>query len=440
MRLPDHVPHTRYAMTMAEVARDAGRELHHEVHMAVFAAYFADGRDIGHKEVLLDIAEETGLSTEDVAAAWLEDRYAKRLHGFYHVALSLGIDAVPAALICNRLLDRVPALQGARGPARRVPSHTREGRGLGCGDRRARSERREGRRLTAVRDPIRRSMATQRPCVIVPTFWTKAKVRDPEKVATIYDHPTPSTDGARLPACLQSLSQLPGVDHVVVIVAATDPSVQRRGRGQGPSRSSTTFPSSTPFVFGARRTRLAAPPARAARVRRHDRRRHPQRLRRRAQRRPDGRSGARSRPGASSSTTTRSSWTVTSSRCALYGLGAKLHDGTPLLAKSRLLRRPRRARSSARTRPTGPTCSGASATRSTARSPSLTSPAEDPASPPSLSAAAWRCIGTCSPRCQLRPLGLRGEDMDYVINVRHARRRRLPRRGLAHRAPAAGVP
>lgn len=69
-------------------------------------------------------------------------------------------------------------------------------------------------------------MATQRPCVIVPTFWTKAKVRDPEKVATIYDHPTPVDRWGTLPACLQSLSQLPGVDHVVVIVAATDPSVQ----------------------------------------------------------------------------------------------------------------------------------------------------------------------------------------------------------------------
>ena len=104
MQLPDHVPHTRLAMAMAEVARDTSRELHRATHLALFHAYFGQGRDIGRKEVLLDVSEEVGLEPQDVVAAWLEDRYANRLHGFYHVALSLGIDAVPAALICNRLV------------------------------------------------------------------------------------------------------------------------------------------------------------------------------------------------------------------------------------------------------------------------------------------------------------------------------------------------
>ncbi len=104
MRMPDHIPHTRSAIVMAEVARDAGLETHERVHQAILAAYFADGRDIGHKEVLLDIAEETGLSTEDVVEAWLEDTYAARLHGFVHVAGALGIGEIPAVLICNELV------------------------------------------------------------------------------------------------------------------------------------------------------------------------------------------------------------------------------------------------------------------------------------------------------------------------------------------------
>ena len=69
-------------------------------------------------------------------------------------------------------------------------------------------------------------MSTKRPCLIVPTFWTRANVRDPERVTTIYDHPTPLDRYGTLPACLQSLSRQEGVDHVVVIVAATDPSIE----------------------------------------------------------------------------------------------------------------------------------------------------------------------------------------------------------------------
>jgi hypothetical protein len=69
-------------------------------------------------------------------------------------------------------------------------------------------------------------MPTQRPCVIVPTFWTGANVRDPEQVDAVYDHPTPLDKDGTLPACLESLSKLRGVDHVVVIVATTDPSIE----------------------------------------------------------------------------------------------------------------------------------------------------------------------------------------------------------------------
>jgi len=69
-------------------------------------------------------------------------------------------------------------------------------------------------------------MPSPRPCVIVPTFWTRAKVRDPERVATVYDHPTPVDQDGTLPACLHSLSRLKGIDQVVVVVASTDPSIE----------------------------------------------------------------------------------------------------------------------------------------------------------------------------------------------------------------------
>ncbi len=104
MSLPDHIPHTHAAIVMGEVARDVGAETHWRTHEAIFRAYYGEGRDIGAQDVLLDVAESIGLDTVAVAAAWLEDTYEERLHAFRHFAMHVGIDATPAAMICNELL------------------------------------------------------------------------------------------------------------------------------------------------------------------------------------------------------------------------------------------------------------------------------------------------------------------------------------------------
>ncbi len=104
LSVPGFLPNTHKALTVAEVARDEGDALHQTVHRAIFDAYFGKGLDIGDGEVLLEIARQSGLDTEAVATALREDAYADRLHRFRHVALHLGIDGTPAALICNELL------------------------------------------------------------------------------------------------------------------------------------------------------------------------------------------------------------------------------------------------------------------------------------------------------------------------------------------------
>lgn len=98
----DLIPNTHKAMVVAEVGRDAG--VHERVHRAIFGAYFGEGRDIGDETVLLDVSAQSGLEPEKVVEAWADGRYEERLHGYYHLALELGIDQTPAALICNELI------------------------------------------------------------------------------------------------------------------------------------------------------------------------------------------------------------------------------------------------------------------------------------------------------------------------------------------------
>lgn len=104
MQIPRFLPKTHLALTLGEFARDLGDETHETVHAAIFAAYFAEGRDIGRREVLLEIAKAHGLGTGALTAAWDSGRYDERLHQFSHLGLGLGIASTPAALICNELL------------------------------------------------------------------------------------------------------------------------------------------------------------------------------------------------------------------------------------------------------------------------------------------------------------------------------------------------
>lgn len=104
MVLPDHVPNTHRAIVLAEYARDRGDDVFWRVHQAVFDAYYGQGLDISATGVLLAIASAEGFDSAEVEHAWDAGVYEERLHEFYHLALHLGLDTTPAALICNELL------------------------------------------------------------------------------------------------------------------------------------------------------------------------------------------------------------------------------------------------------------------------------------------------------------------------------------------------
>ena len=80
------------------------REAHERVHRAIFDAHFGRGMDIGSREVLLGLAEATGLDRAAVERAWGDGAYDARLASFRDFAHSLGVTATPSALVCDELL------------------------------------------------------------------------------------------------------------------------------------------------------------------------------------------------------------------------------------------------------------------------------------------------------------------------------------------------
>jgi len=87
------------------------------------------------------------------------------------------------------------------------------------------------------------------PCVIIPTFWTRRRARISENPLTVYDHPTPIDSDGTLPDCLRSLEGVEGLGRVVLIVAATDPGIEHAAEDKV-RQILEDFPSIDALVFG----------------------------------------------------------------------------------------------------------------------------------------------------------------------------------------------
>jgi len=87
------------------------------------------------------------------------------------------------------------------------------------------------------------------PTVIIPTFWTRRRGRGLERARIHYDHPTCLDDEGTLPECLRSLQAVAGLDRVVVIVAATDESIEHAAEDRV-TEILSDFPDIESFVFG----------------------------------------------------------------------------------------------------------------------------------------------------------------------------------------------
>lgn len=93
----ERLSNSRAALEAGELAKEAG--LFEEFHAAIFRAYFTDCRDIGSREVLLDVAREVGLDEAALVAALDAGTYHDRLEETTQKAQAEGITGVPTFLI-----------------------------------------------------------------------------------------------------------------------------------------------------------------------------------------------------------------------------------------------------------------------------------------------------------------------------------------------------
>ena len=84
---------TRLALSAAEFAREHGR--FHEMHLALFKAYWEQTGDIATMDGLKAIATEVGLDAEAMAAELVAGRYEDILDANRREATQVGINGIP---------------------------------------------------------------------------------------------------------------------------------------------------------------------------------------------------------------------------------------------------------------------------------------------------------------------------------------------------------
>jgi predicted DsbA family dithiol-disulfide isomerase len=114
------ITNSKDALLLSEAAKHCDPEIFYELHEKLFSAYFVDGRNIGDRQVLKEIAESCDIDENTADSAWTEMKYQQRLLDNFNSARQYGIQSVPSFIFGDRVLTGVVAEKTFRDAARQL--------------------------------------------------------------------------------------------------------------------------------------------------------------------------------------------------------------------------------------------------------------------------------------------------------------------------------
>ena len=102
------------ALLLAEAAKQQGRERFYQLHENLFSAFFVDGKNIGDREVLRELARASNIDDAIVESAWNDEKHQQRILANYQQARHHEIQAVPSFIFGERKLTGVVTEQAFR--------------------------------------------------------------------------------------------------------------------------------------------------------------------------------------------------------------------------------------------------------------------------------------------------------------------------------------
>jgi predicted DsbA family dithiol-disulfide isomerase len=97
MQRPPILTNSLLALEATEYAKEQAKE--GEFSHAVYRAYFQEGKNIGDIDVILPLAGETGLDTQELQEHLQAGTYSARIQSFQQEAHTLGVSGVPTFIV-----------------------------------------------------------------------------------------------------------------------------------------------------------------------------------------------------------------------------------------------------------------------------------------------------------------------------------------------------
>ncbi|MFX1385043.1 MAG: DsbA family protein [Promethearchaeota archaeon] len=102
LKFSEKLPNSRLALYISEFARNKGK--FEEFHKKVLEAYWFEGKDIGDKFLLLDIAESVGLNKKEIEEYLNTDEPFKAVQKSLKEVKRYGLNGVPSFIIEDQLI------------------------------------------------------------------------------------------------------------------------------------------------------------------------------------------------------------------------------------------------------------------------------------------------------------------------------------------------
>ncbi len=114
------ITNSKDALLLSEAAKQSGREIFYDLHEKLFSAYFVDGKNIGDRNVLKEIAESCGINAMIIDSSWTDTKYPERLLENFNTARKYKIQSVPSFVFGERVLTGVVTESTFRDAAKKL--------------------------------------------------------------------------------------------------------------------------------------------------------------------------------------------------------------------------------------------------------------------------------------------------------------------------------
>jgi len=114
------ITNSKDTLILSEASKQCGRETFYCLHEKLFSAYFVDGKNIGDRGILKEIASSCGIDRDTIDSAWTEKKYQQRLLDNFDSARQHEVQSVPSFIFGDRVLTGVVAESTFRDAARQL--------------------------------------------------------------------------------------------------------------------------------------------------------------------------------------------------------------------------------------------------------------------------------------------------------------------------------